>query len=354
MKKLKLTIAVTGLNNTDNPGPGIPVIRGIRESQEIEARIIGLAYENLEPGIYMPQMIDKTYMIPYPSSGTEAYMERIEEINQKDPIDLIIPNLDAELYTFMKAEPRLRELGIKTFLPTMEQFEERHKANLDVFGKKYDIKVPKSSTISDHNDIRKIKDDFDYPVLVKGKFYDAYIAYNEDQVTNHYNKISAKWGLPIIIQEFVKGTEVNVVALGDGLGNTIAAVPMRKLFITDKGKAWSGITLNDEEMIRITNNLISQTKWRGGMELEMIKTNKNEYYMIEINPRIPAWVYLAVGAGQNIPEALVKLAMGEKVLPYHDYQVGKMFIRYSMDMLGDIQEFEQLSIFGEIEQSQLH
>ena len=135
MKKLKLTIAVTGLNNTDNPGPGIPVIRGIRESQEIEARIIGLAYENLEPGIYMPQMIDKTYMIPYPSSGTEAYMERIEEINQKDPIDLIIPNLDAELYTFMKAEPRLRELGIKTFLPTMEQFEERHKANLDVFGK---------------------------------------------------------------------------------------------------------------------------------------------------------------------------------------------------------------------------
>ena len=150
--------------------------------------------------------------------------------------------------------------------------------------KKYDIKVPKSSTISDHNDIRKIKDDFDYPVLVKGKFYDAYIAYNEDQVTNHYNKISAKWGLPIIIQEFVKGTEVNVVALGDGLGNTIAAVPMRKLFITDKGKAWSGITLNDEEMIRITNNLISQTKWRGGMELEMIKTNKNEYYMIEINP----------------------------------------------------------------------
>ena len=52
MKKTSLTIAVTGLNNTDNPGPGVPVVRGIRESQEIEARIIGLAYENLEPGIY--------------------------------------------------------------------------------------------------------------------------------------------------------------------------------------------------------------------------------------------------------------------------------------------------------------
>ncbi len=346
---MKLTIAVTGLNNTDNPGPGIPVIRGILESKEIDARIIGLAYENLEPGIYMPGMIDKTYMIPYPSSGTESYMERIIQIHEKDPIDLIIPNLDAELYTFMKSQTKLEELGIHTFLPTFEQFEERHKANLDKFGEKYGIKVPHSKAIVNSSDIKKLDSEFDYPVLVKGKFYDAYVAYNADQVTNHYNKISAKWGLPVIIQEFIKGTEVNVVALGDGLGNTIAAVPMRKQFITDKGKAWSGITLSDKEMLRITTELISKTKWRGGMELEMIKTSSGDYYMIEINPRIPAWVYLAVGAGQNIPEALVKLAMGISVPPFTTYKVGKMFIRYSWDLLGDIQEFEQLSIFGEIE-----
>lgn len=349
MEKLKLTIAITGLNNTDNPGPGIPVIRGILESKEIDARIIGLAYENLEPGIYMPGMINKTYMIPYPSSGTEAYMERITEIHQKDPINLIIPNLDAELYTFMKSQPKLQKMGIVTFLPTFEQFEERHKANLEKYGEKYGIKVPKSKIITGNSDIQKIEDEFEFPVLVKGKFYDAYIAYNTDQVINHFNKISAKWGLPVIVQEFIKGTEVNVVALGDGLGNTIAAVPMRKQFITDKGKAWSGITLSDQEMLRITKDLISQTKWRGGMELEMIKTNSGDYYMIEINPRIPAWVYLAVGAGQNIPEALVKLAMGRTVLPFKSYKVGKMFIRYSWDLLGDIQEFEQLSIFGEIE-----
>jgi carbamoyl-phosphate synthase large subunit len=102
-------------------------------------------------------------------------------------------------------------------------------------------------------------------------------------------------------------------------------------------------------MLRITRDLISKTKWRGGMELEMIKTSANDYYMIEINPRIPAWVYLAVGAGQNIPEALVKLALGKTVIPFESYQVGKMFIRYSWDLLGDIHEFEQLAIFGEIE-----
>ncbi|MDF1546244.1 MAG: hypothetical protein P1P88_00390, partial [Bacteroidales bacterium] len=72
------------------------------------------------------------------------------------------------------------------------------------------------------------------------------------------------------------------------------------------------------------------------------------FYLIEINPRIPAWVYLAVGAGQNIPEALVKLALGKKVEPLKSYDVGKMFIRYSYDMVGDISRFEKLSMTGEL------
>lgn len=348
MKKMKLSIAITGLNNTDNPGPGIPVIRSIRESNEFDVRIIGLAYENLEPGIYMADMVDKTYQIPYPSAGSDVLMKRIEYINSVENIDVLIPNFDAELFTFMKSETRLAEMGIHTFLPTLKQFDERHKSNLLEFGKEYNINVPFSKLITNALDIQKIKNEFEYPVLVKGKFYDAYIAYNDEQVMNHFNKISAKWGVPVIIQEFKKGTEVNVVALGDGKGNTIGAVPMRKQYITDKGKAWGGITLDDKEMLKITKDLITATKWRGGMELEMIKTIDNEYYMIEINPRIPAWVYLAVGAGQNIPEALVKLAMGMDVHPFKGYDVGTMFIRYSYDLIGNISQFEKLSINGEL------
>ncbi len=348
MNKEKITIAITGLNNTDNPGPGIPVVRSIRESSRINARIIGLAYENMEPGIYMKDALDKTYLIPYPSVGIEPYMDRILEINEKDPIDLIIPNLDAELYTFMKSAEALKENNISTYLPTILQFEERQKGELDAFGKKYDIKVPHSKILTSPNDVPDLRNEFDYPLLVKGKFYDAYIAYNAEQVINHFNKISAKWGLPVIIQEFIKGTEVNVVALGDGTGETIAAVPMRKQYITDKGKAWSGITLGDKKLLQITRDLIKKNKWKGGMELEMIKTNQGEYYLIEINPRIPAWVYLAVGAGQNIPEALVRLAMGDTVEPMTDYEIGKMFIRYSYDMIGNLSDFEKLSIMGEL------
>jgi carbamoyl-phosphate synthase large subunit len=346
--RTKITVALTGLNNTDNPGPGVPVIRGIRESDEFEPRIIGLAYENLEPAIYMDRVVDKTYQVPYPSEGTNVLVNRILEIHSKDPIDVLIPNFDAELYAFMRSEKVLREAGINTFLPTLEQFEERHKSNLPEFGKKYGLEVPFSKAISRVDEISKLKDEFDYPLMVKGKFYDAYLAYNEEQVRMNFNKITAKWGVPVIIQEFIKGTEVNVVALGDGEGNTIGAVPMRKQYITDKGKAWSGITLDDPKMLELTERIIKAMKWRGGMELELVKSHRNEYFIIEINPRIPAWVYLAVGAGQNMPEALVKLALGREVAPMKGYEVGKMFIRYSYDLITNVKEFEKLSTLGEL------
>ncbi|MDX9848582.1 MAG: ATP-grasp domain-containing protein [Tenuifilaceae bacterium] len=348
MSKPKITVALSGLNNIDSPGPGIPVIRGIRESQLFDARIVGLAYENLEPGAYMHNLVDKSYKVPYPSDGVDSLMERVKYINSVEKIDVLIPNFDAELYAFMRSAELLKSMGVNTFLPTLKQFEERHKANLPEFGEKYDVMVPFSKPIGSLAELDKLDEDFDFPYVVKGKFYDAYIAHDKDQAKMYFRKISAKWGLPIIIQEFVTGTEVNVVALGDGKGNTIGAVPMRKQYITDKGKAWGGITLDDTNMLNLTYKIIGATQWRGGMELELIRTQKNELYLIEINPRLPAWVYLAVGAGQNLPEALVQLALGQSVKPFSQYDVGKMFIRYSYDMICDISEFEKLSMSGEL------
>lgn len=344
--KKKLTVAVTGLNNTDNPGPGIPVIRALRESETFDVRIIGMAYENLEPGIYMHDLVDKTYRVPYPSEGSDVLINRVLEINKTEKLDVLIPNFDAELLAFMKSQKKLEEAGIHTFLPELEQFEERSKNNLTDFGKKYGVRVPAGKPVTDPEELRDIKKDFEFPVVLKGKFYDAYIANNHDLASLYFHKISAKWGLPVIIQEYISGTEVNVVALGDGCGNTIGAVPMRKLYITDKGKAWSGITLDDERMLDLTRKLIRDTRWRGGMELELIRSDDDEFYLIEINPRIPAWVYLAVGAGQNLPEAMVKLALGMEVKPFTSYSKGTIFIRYSFDLITDINEFEKLSISG--------
>jgi carbamoyl-phosphate synthase large subunit len=349
MSLRKITVAVTGLNNVDSPGPGIPVIRALKESKYFEVRIIGLSYEALEPGLYMRDHVDKSYSIPLPSSGISTLMERLKYIHNQENIDVIIPNFDAELHSFIKMAPQLKsEMNIETFLPSQEQFESRHKSVLYDFGVDNDVKVPFSKMIFTSNEINSLKNDFTYPLVIKGKFYDASIAATPEQAVNYFNQISAKWGLPIIVQEFVSGNEVNVTAIGDGNGNCIGAVPMRKLFITDKGKAWAGVTLDDEKLIEITNRVISNSKWKGGCELEFIKTNSGDYYLLEMNPRFPAWVYLAVGSGQNHPEALVRMALGETVEPFESYDVGKLFIRYSYDQIVNLSDFEKISTIGEL------
>jgi len=348
MKK-NITIAVTGLNAIDSPGPGIPVIRALKESAHFNARIIGLSYENLEPGIYMHDLVDKTYQIPYPSTGYETLLSRLSYIHSKEKLDAIIPTFDAELFSFIKIGPRLRQMGIQSLLPTLEQFEERLKGKLNVFGEKYGIEVPKSATAYSLEEFQQRVHQFTYPLLVKGKFYEAYIAHSYEQAQSHFFKISAKWGTPVILQQFVKGQEVNVTALGDGKGQLVGAVPMRKTYITDTGKGWAGISIGDEELLEITERVVTNTRWGGGLELEMIKEDGTDIlYLIEINPRFPAWVYLAVGCGQNHPEAVVRLAMGDKVPPFESYEIGKMFIRYSYDMICDLKEFEQISTAGEL------
>lgn len=346
--KSQLVIAVSGLNNTDNPGPGIPVIRALRDWKGKDVRIIGLSYDHLEPGLYLPEWVDKSYQVPFPSAGSDNLMLRLKYIHSIEKLDFIFPNFDAELFTFMKMAPELQSMGIHTFLPGLEQFEERHKYRLPEFGEKYGLAVPKSLTLNSMNDIPPALAHFEFPVVVKGKFYEAYIAYSADQVHNYFHKIQAKWGLPVIFQQFIQGTEYNVVALGDGKGNTIGAVPMRKQYITDKGKAWAGITLDEPGLLEMTHKLISANHWRGGMELELIKDRNGKLYIVEINPRFPAWVYLAVAAGQNMPAAAVQLAFGEKVEAFTQYDVGKMFVRYSWDNIVNISDFEKISTLGEL------
>jgi Biotin carboxylase len=347
--KKKITVAVSGINNIDSPGPGIPVIRALRDSQYFDVRIIGLSYETLEPGIYLRSLVDKSYSIPFPSAGIASLIERLIYINDRERIDVIIPNFDAELYNFIKIEKRLKqEFGIATFLPTLEQFESRHKSVLYEFGERHGVNVPPYKVVFSHSQVEEAVKEFSFPLVVKGKYYEANVAKSHDEAIGYFDKISHKWGLPIILQKYISGDEVNITAIGDGKGRCIGAVPMRKMYITDKGKAWAGITLEDEALLKITSSLIENTHWRGGCELEFIKTKEGKYYLLEMNPRFPAWVYLAVGCGQNHPEALVRMSLGESLVPYELYDSRKMFIRYSYDQIVNLSEFEKVSTSGEL------
>lgn len=343
-----LCIAVTGLNANDNPGPGMAVIRSLKEYFGESLRIVGLSYESLEPGIYLRDQVNKSYQLPYPTEGAAALIERLAYINQHENLDLIIPNFDSELFNFIKIAPQLQQMGIATYLPTHQQLALRDKIHLTGLGTKHGFYIPADHKLYTAEDLQKAAAEFNFPMVIKGKFYEAYVVYSMDQALKAFHQLNATWGVPVIAQQYIKGTEINIAALGDGKGHNISIVAMRKLYITDKGKAWAGVTIKDDKLTQLAGNFTLATNWKGGYEMEIMSTAEGHLYILEINPRFPAWIYLTAAAGQNQPAALAKMAMGEVVEPYTDYQAGKLFVRYSWDHIADIADFQKISALGEL------
>ena len=69
----------------------------------------------------------------------------------------------------------------------------------------------------------------------------------------------------------------------------VGAVPMRKMALTDKGKGWSGVTIEAPEMLALSREVVGSLSWRGGLELEILKEHASGKLLVaEINPRFPA------------------------------------------------------------------
>jgi len=330
-----MKIALSGLNNTDNPAPGIPVAKSLMNNHILT----GLSYDPNEPGIYQG-MFEKVYLMPYPSLGYDEFKKRIVEIKNKSGIEAVIPNLDAELPLYIKYQQEIENLGIKTFLPSLECFEMRDKSKLPGFSAKLGVKHPKTIEVVSLDDLIKATKELGFPVMVKGNYYKAYKAFSLDEAIDYYYKISNEWGFPLLVQEVINGNEINFVGIGDG-ERLIAGVGIKKLTTTELGKVWSAISIKNDVLFNVSKKFVESVGWRGAFEFEAMSDGK-DIYLIEINPRFPAWVYFATMLGINLPEMMIKMINGEKVEENFSYPVEKMYVRYVEETVADFKKFSTL------------
>jgi len=342
----KTIVGISGINAVDNPGPGIGVARSLKEAPDLNVEIIGLAYDAMEPGIYMDWVVDRSFIMPYPSGSGEAHLDRLLYIKNTYGLDCVIPNLDAELPLYIKSADTLAERGIKTFLPSMEQFRLRGKDQLLEIAERIDITLPKTKVVSSLDALVEAVDEIGLPVMVKGSFYKAHRAYTTQEAVSHYNELVAEWGYPVIVQEVVTGDELNVVGLGDGEGEPLGLVGAKKVWITTLGKIWTGVSVKHEGMLAAAEKFIREFRWRGPFELECI-VNGDEIYLIEINPRFPAWSYFATGVGVNLPAQLLRHSLGLPPLQANGYEAGKLFVRYTYELVTDMAPFQRAMTKGE-------
>jgi carbamoyl-phosphate synthase large subunit len=341
------TVAITALNATDNPGPGVAVARALRADPDFQGRILGLAYDAFDPGLFTQGLFDACYILPYATSGRQTTFDRLAYVAQQMGPFVLIPNLDLELPAFIGQEAALRAIGVSVLLPDKAAFDGRAKAVLHALSAGGDIPVPRSRVVVDSDALADAFKELGSPLVVKGAYYGAQVCHSLDEAIGAFHKLASKWGLPIIVQEFVEGDEVVVCAVGDGRSGLVGAVTMKKLMITDIGKGWAGVSVKDPGALDLTRRIVRSLSWKGPLEVELRKEADDRFHLLEINPRFPAWVDLCQAAGCNLPLGVARMAMGQAPDLGPDV-AGKAFVRISIDQMIDIQDLANIATTGEI------
>ncbi|MBI4989538.1 MAG: ATP-grasp domain-containing protein [Rhodocyclales bacterium] len=343
-----LTVAITGMNAVpDNPGAGLAVARCLREACGERLRIVGLGYDALDPGLHRREFCDSAHLLSYPGNGADALFARLSEIHAVERIDVLLPCLDAELPLMASLAPRLAGIGIRSYLPSAEQLARRAKDRLPDLARGAGVACPETLPITHADFFRDCdKKGWSFPLMVKGVFYDARVAAGRDEADIAFRAIAAEWGLPVLVQRRIAGEECNLAGVGDGTGALLGEVMMKKRATTSRGKAWAGISIHDDALADTARRLVAALKWKGPIEIEVMRDSQGVYQLIEINPRFPAWIYLSQGVGRNLPALLLALAMGEKPPPLAPPRPGLLFIRYAQETIVPLSSFETLMVEG--------
>ena len=274
-------------------------------------------------------------------------MSSFKAIHAAEHIDVILPCLDAELPGMVRLTPQFDEMGIQYFLPTPEQLRLRNKDRLPELAKHAGIQCPEIKAVTNAGFFYQCQEQgWSYPLVVKGLFYGAHIVDSADRAAEAFREIAAQWGYPVLVQRMVEGEEYNLTAVGDGKGQMLGEVMMKKMAVTDKGKAWSGVSIFDQTLYDASAALIKAINWRGPLEVEVMRDKNGHYQLIEINPRFPAWIYLSVGVDRNLPAILLQLILAEQMEELPAARPGVLFIRHAVETIVPQSEFEAVIMQG--------
>ncbi|MBN2054037.1 ATP-grasp domain-containing protein [bacterium] len=331
-----VTVAVTGLDARINPYPGLALARCLRGDPLFNGRIIALTYDIYCTGIFRDDLFDAVYIVPYPTEPSHKLLRRLKEINRQDPVQVIIPALDSEIAVYARFRDELREVGIETLLPNEAAVKARYKDNLAGTCGRLNIRTPKTVVISSVEQLDWAPELLAFPMVIKGSLADAHIVHDLRELKCFYIRVLNQWGFPVVLQERLVGEEFDVAALADRGSAMVAAIPMRKFAISERGKASAGVVVDDPDLVQQAEELLKRMHWVGPCEVEMLReAATGRYFLLELNARFPAWIYMAAEAGCNMPGMAVRLAMHQSLGQVAPAAAGHLFFRNRFGHLVD-------------------
>ena len=130
-----------------------------------------------------------------------------------------------------------------------------------------------------------------------------------------------------LIQKFIDGYEYTIDIYRNTRTNNILSIVPRKRIETQGGESIKSITIKNNKIEDFARDIILKTTLRGPLTLQILEDKQNNFFFMEINPRLGGAVLNSIAAGADSPMYLLRdfLNIPEISLEWKD---SFMMIRY--------------------------
>ena len=300
-----MKIYISGLYSGTNPQPGIGVARSLRAAYP-NATLVGVEYSNRCSGIHWPDLDELWLQRPWEELNLDAYAADIKAA--LDAGALWISGVDLEIMWLASIFPA----GHKNLLtPPTGALRQISKPAVEAH-KGLPVSIPPFITTERSDwELHAFCRQHGWKVWLKGPYYEAVRTHSWDVFTHMRALLARAWSTErLFLQTHVTGYEESV-CFSAYQGELLDCVYMRKRELTEEGKTWAGdVTEVPEEIVTPLRRIVKELRWTGGAELEMVRDTGGQLWLLECNPRFPAWIHGSTIAGHNLPAVMVERATG--------------------------------------------
>ena len=304
-----MDIYVSGLYSGTNPQPGIGIARSIREAYPT-ARIIGVEYSNRCSGIHWADLDDVWLQRPWEELALDLYADQVTDKLEQG--GLWISSVDLEIMWLASVFP---EGHTRLLTPRMPALQKIAKPEVAGF-RGLPLQVPPFiDTEKPDWDLHQFCRQHGWKVWLKGPYYEAVRTFGWESFQNVRAILSKAWSTDrLFLQSHVSGYEESI-CFAAYEGELVGSVYMRKRELTEEGKTWAGsVTEVPKEFVTSLREAVADLRWTGGAELEMVRDTAGQSWLLECNPRFPAWIHGGTISGYNLPALLIERATGRRAI----------------------------------------
>ena len=273
---------------------------------------------------------DDYFVYPNAEKNSQRFVEQLLEVVKEGQYNALFPVTNATVIPIVK---NLKKFSKHTHVPLVNEnimMNAMDKGATIKIAQSVNIPCPKTFFIKDVSELEEIKQEIDYPVIVKPRIgYGARgvdLCKNPEELDFAYKNNLQNFGHSLI-QEYLPrgGDEIGVYTLFNYDSEPRAVTVHRRIrsYPHTGGPSTLRETIEYPELVEQSFKLLQEFKWFGVAMVEYkVDPRDGIPKLMEINPRWWGSLPLSIFAGVDFPYLLYRLVMDGEIEKDLNYKIG--------------------------------